>query len=286
MDSWHLLTSCWRLDPLALAAVVAAAIAYRVPGRPFGLRLLPLALALLLFVLALASPIGQLANGYLFSAHMLQHLLLVLVVPPLALLGIASASREKEGRQGAKPPREKKGEIIPTHFSRRPKTWRQTFSRPVVTWGLGVGAMWLWHERTLCDAASQSAVVHRVQELSLLVMGTAFWWPILAPREESRLAPLSGAAYLFTACVACTLLGVLITFSPVEVCSVFAHPVDRLGVMPLVRDGWGLTVEKDQQVGGLLMWVPACLVYGIGILGVLGRLFREHPGPAESEVPS
>jgi cytochrome c oxidase assembly factor CtaG len=190
---------------------------------------------------------------------MLQHLLLVLIVPPLALLGIGPALR-----------------------ARAPGKLGRLLLRPIVAWGLGVGAMWLWHEQTLCNAASQSAVIHRVQELSLLVMGTAFWWPILAPREESRLPPLAGVAYLFTACVACTLLGVLITFSPVEVCSVFAHPVDRLGVMPLVRDGWGLTAEKDQQVGGLLMWVPACLVYGVGILGVLGRLFHEHPGPTES----
>ena len=266
MDSWGLLTSCWRLDPLALAVTVAAAIAYLVPGRRFGVSPLPLVLALLLFVLALASPIGQLADGYLFSAHMLQHLLLVLIVPPLALLGVGPALR-----------------------GRAPGRFGRLLPRPIVTWGLGVGAMWLWHEQTLCNAASQSAVVHRVQELSLLFMGTAFWWPILAPREESRLPPLAGVAYLFTACVACTLLGVLITFSPIEVCSVFAHPVDRLGVMPLVRDGWGLTAEKDQQVGGLLMWVPACLVYGVGILGVLGRLFREHPGPTESdrgEMPS
>jgi cytochrome c oxidase assembly factor CtaG len=258
MDTWSLLTSCWRLDPLALLVTVAAAIAYLIPGRRFGLRLLPFLVALLIFVVALASPIGQLADGYLFSAHMLQHLLLVLVVPPLALLGVAPALRDRPaGRVG------------------------RLLVRPVVAWGLGVGAMWLWHEQTLCNAASQSALVHRVQELSLLLMGTAFWWPILAPREESRLPPLSGVAYLFTACVACTLLGVLITFSPVEVCSVFAHPVDRLGVMPLVRDGWGLTVEKDQQVGGLLMWVPACLVYGVGILGVLGRLFREQPVTGE-----
>jgi putative membrane protein len=266
MDSWGLLTSCWRLDPLAVAVCAAAAIAYATPGRRSGVRILPFAMALLMFVLALVSPIGQLADGYLFSAHMLQHLLLVLVVPPLALLGVAPALRARApGRVG------------------------RLLLRPVVAWGLGVGAMWLWHEQTLCNAASQSAVVHRVQELSLLVMGTAFWWPVLAPREESRLPPLSGVVYLFTACVACTLLGVLITFSPVEVCSVFAHPVDRLGVMPLVRDGWGLTVEKDQQVGGLLMWVPACLVYGVGILGVLARLFREHPGPDGSlrkEVPS
>jgi putative membrane protein len=258
MDSWGLFTSCWRLDPLALAVTVAAAIAYLAPGRRFGVRLLPSTAALLIFVLALASPIGQLADGYLFSAHMLQHLLLVLVVPPLLLLGVAPALRARApGRVG------------------------RLLLRPVVAWGLGVGAMWLWHEQTLCNAASQSGIVHRVQELSLLGMGTAFWWPILAPREESRLPPLGGVAYLFTACVACTLLGVLITFSPVEVCSVFAHPVDRLGVMPLVRDGWGLTAEKDQQVGGLLMWVPACLVYGAGILGVLGRLLHEHQAPAE-----
>jgi cytochrome c oxidase assembly factor CtaG len=142
--------------------------------------------------------------------------------------------------------------------------------------------MWLWHERMLCNAASQSAVVHRVQELSLLAMGLAFWWPILAPREESRLEPLPAALYLFTACVACTLLGILITFSPVQVCSVYAHPVDRLGVMTLLRDGWGLTAERDQQIGGLLMWVPACLVYAIGILGVLGRLFHEDDARGES----
>ncbi|HEY3821413.1 MAG TPA: cytochrome c oxidase assembly protein [Polyangiaceae bacterium] len=264
MDTWRLLTSCWRLDPLAIAVCVAAAVAYLAPGRRFGVRPLPFVAALLGLLLALVSPIGELADGYLFSAHMLQHLLLVLVVPPLALLGLAPAlAGRSTGRAG-----------------------RLFRVRPVLPWALGVGAMWLWHEQTLCNAASQSALVHRVQELSLLTMGTAFWWPILAPREESRLPPLGGVAYLFTACVACTLLGVLITFSPVEVCSVFAHPVDRLGVMPLVRDGWGLTVEKDQQVGGLLMWVPACLVYGVGILGVLGRLFHEPAVEPSGEVPS
>jgi len=253
MTTWGLLTSCWWLDPLALAACLAASIAYGMPhtGR-LGVRRVPLALALLALVLALMSPIGQLADGYLFSAHMLQHLLLVLIVPPLALLGAGPLLRgRRAGRTG------------------------RLLARPFVAWSLGVGAMWLWHQRTLCDAASQSALMHRVQELSLLAMGTAFWWPILAPREESRLEPLSGVLYLFTACVACTLLGILITFSPVEVCSVYAHPVDRIGVMALLRNGWGLTAAKDQQVGGLMMWVPACLVYGVGILGVLGRLFRE-----------
>ena len=246
MSTWVLLTSCWSLDPLALAVCVAAVVAYvaQRAGRS-GAHPAP-------FALALVSPIGQLANGYLFSAHMLQHLLLVLVVPPLALLGIAPAlSGRSAGRLG------------------------RTLLHPVVTWGLGVGAMWLWHAPTLCDAAARNPLVHRLQELSLVGMGLAFWWPVLAPAAW-RLPPLGGVVYLFTACVACTLLGIAITFSPVEVCSVFSHPVDTLGVMPLVRNGWGLTRENDQQIGGLLMWVPACLIYGVGILGLVGRMLRDH----------
>jgi cytochrome c oxidase assembly factor CtaG len=134
--------------------------------------------------------------------------------------------------------------------------------------------MWLWHAPRLCDAATRIWWVHRAQELSLVVAGIAFWWPILAPRAESRLAALAGIVYLFTACTACTLLGIAITFSPVEVCSVYAHPVDRLGALTLLRGGWGLTPERDQELGGLFMWVPACLVYGAGILGILARWYR------------
>jgi cytochrome c oxidase assembly factor CtaG len=255
-----LLVSLWRLDPVAIAACVATAVVLVARRTELGPRAMLLGSAVVVLVAALASPIGSLADGYLFSAHMLQHLLLVLVVPPLALLGWPA---RRDGR--------------PARMARRRL-------HPVVPWLLGVGAMWLWHEPKLCDAASSSPVVHRVQELSLLAMGTAFWWPVLAPRPGTTLSPLAGILYLFTACVACTLLGIIITFSPVEVCSVFAHPVDRLGVMPLVRDGWGLSPEKDQQVGGLLMWVPACLVYGVGIMGQLARLFAENDvAPAEEE---
>lgn len=258
MSTLGLLTSLWRVDPLAVAAVIATATVLLARRSDIGPRAGLLGAAVVVLVAALASPIGSLADGYLFSAHMLQHLLLVLVVTPLALLGWPARREDGAARSRVR-------------------------MHPLVPWVLGVGAMWLWHEPKLCDAASSNPVVHRVQELSLLGMGTAFWWPVLAPRAGARLTPLAGILYLFTGCVACTLLGIVITFSPVEVCSVFAHPVDRLGVMPLVRDGWGLTAEKDQQVGGLLMWVPACLVYGIGIMGQLARLFAEQDVAREEE---
>src|SRR5262249_46227927 len=159
--------------------------------------------------MALVSPIGALAQTYLFSAHMLQHLLLLLVVPPLALMSLppADAAKRSAGGDG----------VADASKSR----WRSRL--PVVTWGIGVGAMWLWHARKLCDAASQSATIHRIQEVSLLMMGLSFYWPILAPRAASRLPPLGGVLYLFTACVACTILGIAITFSPVEVCSIYLH---------------------------------------------------------------
>ena len=64
---------------------------------------------------------------------------------------------------------------------------------------------------------------------------------------------------------------------PVAVCSVYANPTDTLGILPTLRGGWGLTPERDQQLGGLLMWVPACLVYLAAILGSLRRFYHEQP---------
>jgi cytochrome c oxidase assembly factor CtaG len=250
MTTLSLLVSLWKWDPVAVAACLAAATTYLVvERRRLGARAGYFAAALFACAVALLSPVGTLADGYLFSAHMLQHLLLVLVVPPLALLGLAERDEAHDAR-------------------------RKRRNVSVACWAMGVGAMWLWHAPTLCNAAAQSDAVHRLQEVSLVAMGTAFWWPILAPRSADRILPLAGVVYLFSGCIACTILGIAVTFSPVEVCSIYLHPVDRLGLLPTLRGGWGLTPQKDQELGGLLMWVPACLVYGVAIMAMLARLYR------------
>ena len=100
----------------------------------------------------------------------------------------------------------------------------------------------------LCNAAVSSRPIYALQSLSLLVLGSLFWWQLLAPRAQDRLAPLSGVLYLFTACTACSVLGIILTFSPVRVCAIYMQPVDRLGLLGLVRDGWGVTPEKDAPV--------------------------------------
>jgi len=136
--------------------------------------------------------------------------------------------------------------------------------------------MWIWHARPLCNAAATLPSVQAIQTASLVVMGLAFWRPILAPRAEDRMPPLLATLYLFAACVACTILGIIVTLSPVEVCSAYMHPDDAMGALPLLRDGWGMSCKADQEVGGLLMWVPACLVYASAILAMLGRYYAEE----------
>ena len=110
-----------------------------------------------------------------------------------------------------------------------------------------------------------------MQLASLVLAGAAFAWPILAPNPARRLAPGPAIAYLVTGCIGCTSLGIWITFSPVEVCPGFFRVADPSGLLQLVRGGWGLDPRLDQQLAGLLMWVPACLCYLGGVLYVVGR---------------
>jgi cytochrome c oxidase assembly factor CtaG len=256
MTTTRLLLTAWDADPFAIGMALVALALYGWRVRD-GRRFAVFGASVALFLFALTSPVGVLAKGYLFSAHMVQHLLLVLVVPALAWLGVPA-----EAPTRAPAPR--------------------IATRILPAWLLGVSAMWLWHAPTLCDAAGSSVGIARLQTISLLAMGGAFWWPIFAPKAAHRLAPFGGMLYLFTACVACTLLGVFVTFSPLQPCSIFAHPVDRLGALPLLRDGWGLGPSADQEAAGLVMWVPACLVYGAGILAMLARFYREADEPAPS----
>jgi putative membrane protein len=265
MTTSDLLRSAWSFRPVVLVACAAALAWHGVilrsarersatrGGSRSARRTGALLAAVAVLILALSSPIDALAAGYLFSAHMLQHLLLVLVVPALALMAL--------------PPARGTGRPVAARMAR----W--LLDRPVVTWISGIGAMWLWHAETLCNAASQSASVRGAQSVSLLAMGALFYWPLLAPRSAWRMSPLAGMVYLFTACLGCTLLGILITLSPVEVCPAFLHPSEGGGVLSLIRDGWGVSAAEDQQIGGLLMWVPACGVYLGGIVAELARFY-------------
>lgn len=211
-----------------------------------------------LFVLTLAfiSPIGVLADGYLFSAHMVQHILLLLVVPACLLL---SLPKQQASEWFAHPGLDRVGRLL---------------SVPWIGWICGVGAMWFWHVPVLCSLAAQQPALGIVRDVSLFLSGIAFWWPIYAPCDRYRMHPLNGIAYLFSACLGCTLLGIYITFYPLSVCPVFASPIARTGIMTSLYD-MGFTPSVDQHLGGLIMWVPPCALYIGAVISLLCRWYSE-----------
>jgi cytochrome c oxidase assembly factor CtaG len=256
MTTYQFFTTAWTWNSIVLILSAVALVGYFLASGQRG-RPLCFVAAVVVFLFAFMSPMSALADGYLFSAHMAQHILLVLIVPALLVLS------------------------LPRSFSlRSPLTY---LTHPLVGWVAGVGAMWLWHAPTLCNAAATSGTVSAIQTTSLLIMGSVFWWQVLAPREQQRLSPLAGIVYLFTACTACSVLGIILTFAPISICSVYHQPVDRLGMLGTIRGQWGLTSDKDQQIGGLLMWVPMCAIYVTAILAQLAR-WHSSPQPTQSNA--
>jgi cytochrome c oxidase assembly factor CtaG len=157
MTTAQFILSGWTWNPSVLVTGACALVIYVAAFRDRR-RIGWFAAALAVFLLTLLSPLNTLADGYLFSAHMAQHILLLLIVPALLLLSL---------------PRTLSLAVGP-----------RVFAHPLVGWLAGVGAMWFWHAPALCNAAVASRPVHALQTVSLLVLGGLFWRQILAPREE------------------------------------------------------------------------------------------------------
>ncbi len=267
MTTWTLLTTAWSLQPSVLAgcgglfavySVACMGLARPTRGEAASLgRAAAFLAGVLLLLLALISPLDTLGDRYLFSVHMAQHLLLVLIVPPLLLLG------------------------LPPWLAARLLSWapagaaERVLGQPALAWALGVGTLWLWHAPALYNAALAAENVHVAQHLTFLVAATVFWWPVLAPPGSRRLAALPAMLYLFTAGAANSVLGILLTFAPPGLYPLYLNPPDPLGLLPLLRGGWGWSPTADQQAGGLLMWVAGGPIYLAAILATLVRWFAE-----------
>lgn len=242
MSTYDLFTNGWDWKPsvvigcLALIAAYGALTVFRSLRRTTAW-----AAGVLLILVVLVSPLDTLADSYLFSAHMAKHMLLVLVIPALLWLGVP----DRAGRLPAIP--------------------------APICWLAGIGVMILWHIPPLFNTALEHEPLHILEHLSLLAGGTLYWYPIM----RSRLAPVPhAAAYLFTSCLACTMLGVTITFASTPLYTAYLHPAGPFA--SLVRNGWGISNALDQQMGGILMWVPGCLVYLTGIMAMFARWYGEE----------
>jgi putative membrane protein len=189
---------------------------------------------------------------------MAQHELLMVVAAPLLVLG--------------RP-------IIPLLWS-LPLTWRRLagvwalttpvqsvwvpLTLPLVAWALHAVVIWIWHAPSLYEATLASETIHTLQHVSFLGTALLFWWALLRGRE-GRLGRPAAVIYLFTTSVHTSLLGVLLTFS--------SRP--WYGLYDATTAPWGLTPLEDQQLAGVIMWVPAGLAYLIAALGLAATWLRE-----------
>ncbi len=262
MTTGLLLRQAWDWEPSIVAGCVVLLAVYLLGVRPLQVRrVLAFVGGDVLMLLVLVGPLDYLGDEFLFSAHMLEHLLLLVAVPPLLLMG------------------------LPEAWTRRLLALRivgaveRTLRRPVLAWLIAVVTLYAWHAPALYNAALADERIHALQHLSFLVTATIYWWPILSPLPECQLRGAMAIVYLFLAAVANSVLGALLTFSAPGLYPMYLRPTGDSAVLAFIRDHWALDPTADQQLGGLLMWVVGGFFFLWAVLAVYGRWYRESDRP-------
>jgi putative membrane protein len=135
---------------------------------------------------------------------------------------------------------------------------------PATVWLLHALALWIWHLPSLFDAALEHEGIHAVQHLTFYLTAALFWWSLLQGRY-GRAGYGAAVIYLFATGLHSGVLGALLTFS-----SDSWYPAYAAASLT-----WGLTPLEDQQLAGLVMWVPAGLIFVAGGLAFFAAWLRE-----------
>lgn len=266
--NWHDLWRTWTFEPIVIASLAITAFLFfrgirqlwRESGTNHGIRCWEVAMFsggwLALFI-ALISPLHAWGR-VLFAAHMSQHEVLMLIAAPLLVLG-----RPLIAFMWAIPITWARQLGVMARTSWLAAIW-QTVTIPLFAWLIHAIALWIWHVPVLFDAVLNNEFVHTLQHISFLFSALLFWWALI---HGGRGWMGYGAAllYVFTTSVHSGLLGAFLTFS---------NTVWYPGYDGLTRS-WGLTPLEDQQLGGLIMWIPAGLVYVIAGLALFAGWLRE-----------
>lgn len=234
--------SYWHID-LATALVIFSLcqLFFYINGFKLKKRSVYFFGGIALLFLCVASPLHFLGENYLFSAHMLSHVLIILIAAPLMVAGI---------------PKENKIKNALLSFSDKRGI-------PIICWFTGVSIMWLWHIPYIFNQlfSMHGMLLMHIHTFSLLIAGMLFCWPVINPYPQYRMEPLKSVLYLSTACVFCSLLGLMITFSSIGTFTPYLHLSDNYGFLSMIRNEWKISVAADQQMAGLIMWVPCCFIY-------------------------
>ena len=229
----------WLSDPFVLVPLAFFAVLYlwrfrqarrEAGGRGAGpLQLIAFAGALLALLIALVSPLDGLGEDYLFSAHMVQHVLLGDIAPLLALLALSRVILRPATRR-----------LVRVEKALGP------LANPVTGIVLWLMFMYLWHVPALYDAAAQNPLVHLLEHVSFFAAGVALWWPLVQPVPMRR--PLTGMqplAYIASAKGGLAALGLYLAWSSTPLYPYY-ETTPRI---------WGLSPIEDQNVGGVIMMV-------------------------------
>lgn len=218
----------------------------------------------LALVVALLSPLDAL-GALLFSAHMLQHETLMIVAAPLLVLG-----RPLAVWLWAFGPRERLAIARAVRWPGVAGPWRW-LTAPAVAWALHAAAVWAWHVPRWFEAALHRPAVHTLQHASFLASALLFWWAVLGVRK-ARGASGHALLLLFTTMAYTGALGALLTLAPVPWYPTYAQAA-----------AWGFDPLEDQQLGGLVMWVPGGLAYVFAGLAVAAQWLARRSGPDAPE---
>jgi cytochrome c oxidase assembly factor CtaG len=240
------LWSAWSFAPQIVLPLLAAGVLYRRARRPTPAQAGCFAAGMLLLAVALVSPLCRLA-ATLAAAHMVQHVLIVAVVPPLLIIGGAL-------------------KILPGSGSRA--GW---LAHPAAAGVLYAAAIWLSHVPAIYQAALLEPAIHLLLLTFQLGAGLLFWQVMLHAGAQ-RSARLGGALLMaFATFMHTNLLGALLTFA-------------RAPWYPLYElrpQAWGLSPLEDQQLAGVIMWVPMSTLFLAAGLALMARLLGT-PEPARA----
>jgi putative membrane protein len=265
----------WTLDPLAFAMVGTSSAVYtrglsnlwRTAGVSSGIRRSEAAafyLGQLSLLIALVSPLDRLSD-LLFSAHMVQHEILLIVAPPLIVWG-----RPVVALAWAFGPQRRARVMRALNSPGVSRLWRFV-SAPLVILLLHGLVLWLWHIPSWFEGALRNEGVHAVQHASFFATAVVFWWGIVRGRYGRGGYGLA-AAFVFATAMHTSILGALLT-----VASRLWYPLYASRAAP-----WAIDAVQDQQLAGLIMWIPAGALLGLLSLG----LFAAWLGEASRRVGS
>lgn len=265
--------SVWATEPNVVLPVLLLGWAYAIgwlrvrarhPSPKRGYEAAAFWAGWLALAAALISPVHPLGS-VLFSAHMIQHELLMVVAAPLIVLGraelfaVCALPRRAAGR-------------VSRAFRRAGATRAWHFiADPLVATALHAFALWIWHAPRWFEATLASSTVHAAQHLSFFGSALLFWHAVLRG-SRTRASYGLGVAMLFLTGMQTGALGALLTFSSRPWYPVYTPSVAA----------WGLTPLEDQQLGGIIMWVPGGLAYIIAGLILFAKWL--HAAPAASRI--